>query len=386
MANLATLTKISRIESPVVRIARSILDDRDHTAKLLEPITRQAEMMRSLTDSWAPELNAARQAREWFASSLASVIPPGFDETLRASRSIRTLSDCIQPGVFDYVRRSSSACANMDLLQPHTTRLAIESLMPEAGIFGRYMAEIARILENVRFPQVDFGGSAMRAFIEREDVFHSIAQPFGFADIEESEEEPTEEAEPQARREPEAIPNVVVRPFPAALLRDLRIDPAGLHSLTPEQFELLIADRLDHMGFDPVLTGGTNRSDGGIDIVAVPRKVHAFGCLIAVQCEHHCGMRKTGRRKGRDLLEWKGSQFQLGVLVTNTTFTQDVRFAAHQPHNRGFLRLREFADVVRWIQDNYDAALEWSDIPEVIELVPGIPLRLRSCQRATPSA
>ncbi len=171
-------------------------------------------------------------------------------------------------------------------------------------------------------------------------------------------------------------PKVTVIPFSQSVLADLQKNPELLHTLNPGQFELFIADRLSNMGFDTLRTGGVYRRDGGIDIIAIPRALRIFGCMVAVQCEHHRSGRATGRGKIRDLLEWRGNQFQLGVVVTNTSFTRPAQFVASQPNNKSFLRLRDFDDIIRWLRADFDAAAEWRDFPELVELAPKVSLTI----------
>jgi len=130
------------------------------------------------------------------------------------------------------------------------------------------------------------------------------------------------------------------------------------------------------MGYDVTLTGGTSLGDGGVDLIAVPkiRTVGAF--LLAGQAKHHQSGRPTGRDAVDRLLAWKDSPFRLGLLATNTDFTKDARWLAEQERNRHFLRLRGFADLARWLQDNFTAEEDWIEIPDEVHLAPGITVRI----------
>jgi transcriptional regulator with XRE-family HTH domain len=67
--------------------------------------------------------------------------------------------------------------------------------------------------------------------------------------------------------------------FSPALLRFIQEEPERLRALTPDQLEHFVAERLDRMGYKVVLTGATNRKDGGIDLVAVPESGESrVGC------------------------------------------------------------------------------------------------------------
>lgn len=162
----------------------------------------------------------------------------------------------------------------------------------------------------------------------------------------------------------------------ARLLELLKADPYHLHQLSPSQFEQFVAERLDRMGFDVTLTGPTSHKDGGIDLIAVPkvRTVGAF--LLAGQIKHRIAERKTGREAVDRLLAWKDSQFRLGLLVTNTAFTKDARWFAEQDSNRSFIRLRDFADIKRWLEDNFWSEEDWREIPNEINLAPGVTITI----------
>jgi hypothetical protein len=157
-----------------------------------------------------------------------------------------------------------------------------------------------------------------------------------------------------------------------SIQRLLREDPHRLSQLSPEQFEQFVAERLDRMGYDVTLAGPINLRDGGIDMVAVP-KVRTLGSfLLAGQVKHHRTARSTGRDAVDRLLSWKDSPFRLAVLVTNTDFTRDARWTAELEQHRSFLRLRDFEDLKRWIQDDFTSDLDWREIPEEIHVAPGI--------------
>jgi transcriptional regulator with XRE-family HTH domain len=156
------------------------------------------------------------------------------------------------------------------------------------------------------------------------------------------------------------------------LLQLLKEDPRRLAQLTPDRFEQFIAERLDRVGFDVTLTGRTTRKDGGIDLIAVPKVRTVGSFLLAGQVKHHSDVGKVSRGEVDRLLAWKDSPFRVGLLVTNTTFTSDARWVAELPSNRHFLRLRDFDDLKRWIEDNFSSTEDWHEIPDEIELAPGV--------------
>jgi restriction endonuclease Mrr len=108
-------------------------------------------------------------------------------------------------------------------------------------------------------------------------------------------------------------------------------DPDMLKKITDDDFERLIAEFLEARGYGVCRVGPTRRKDGGVDIVAWPDTGHLFPFLMAVQVKHHRSETKTGSAKVRDFhgaITSHGSPFQMGVIVTNTSFTADAKWFA----------------------------------------------------------
>jgi hypothetical protein len=162
-----------------------------------------------------------------------------------------------------------------------------------------------------------------------------------------------------------------------ALSERMALNPSLVHDLSPSQFEELVCDRLYAMGFEPRLVGETNRKDGGIDIIFWSRQ-SVFPILGAAQVKHH---RQQSKKEGvgsvRDLAGTiAGHPFNVGLLITNTSFTPDAKWFAKK--KASILRLREFADIKRWLNDNFSDEEEWREIPDVIEVCPGVIIQVRS--------
>lgn len=156
------------------------------------------------------------------------------------------------------------------------------------------------------------------------------------------------------------------------LLKLLKDDPYKLKEFSPEKFEQFVANRFDRMGFDVTLTGASTQRDGGIDLIAVPKIRNVCSFLIAGQIKHHRSNIKTGREAVDRLLSWKDSDFRLGLLITNTGFTRDALWVASQLNNKKFVRLRDLQDLKRWIEDDYWSEKDWREIPNEIQLAPGV--------------
>ncbi len=171
-------------------------------------------------------------------------------------------------------------------------------------------------------------------------------------------------------------PRVQSVPVISQVLELLRRDARYMYQLTPDQFELFVCDRLDHMGFAVERVGKCHAPDGGVDIIACPRVITEFPFLLAVQAKHHgSSSRKTGPGAVKELQAVVATQpFQAGLLVTNTTFTPDARwFAGHKSH---IVRLRDCEDLRRWLYNDFVADQATREIPETIELRPGLVVRV----------
>ena len=164
---------------------------------------------------------------------------------------------------------------------------------------------------------------------------------------------------------------VGLKEFSSERLELLAQQPEKVLQLTPEQFQFLIANRLDELGLEVTVTGNINRKDGGIDIIAVPRR--GFPFLLAVQVKHHRTTRKTSVSDVRDLngiLQSANSMFHMGMIVTNTAFTPDAKWFAE--NNARLLRLRDSKDLCRWLRNDFINEAEYREIPDSITLAPGV--------------
>lgn len=172
------------------------------------------------------------------------------------------------------------------------------------------------------------------------------------------------------------VPIVKVIDISPSLLKILKTNPEHLRHLSPSKFEHFVAERLDRMGFDVTLTGTTTKPDGGIDLIATPKVKSIGSFLLAGQVKHHRENKKTGVDAVKDLLYWKDTHFRLGLLVTNTAFTKTAQWVAAIESNRPFLRLRDFSDLKRWLEDNFSSEDNWREIPEEISLTPNLSISI----------
>lgn len=175
------------------------------------------------------------------------------------------------------------------------------------------------------------------------------------------------------------IEPVTVRLYGASaqMLSALDADPELIHGLSPEQFEDFVCDRLFAMGLEPKRVGSTNQRDGGIDIIFWPRSPSPFPFLGAAQVKHR---RARAKSEGPSVVRefagaLAGHPFAFGVLVTNATFTPSARWDALR--RGGQIRLRDFEDVRRWVHGSFSGEEHWCEIPQELEVCPGVVVRIR---------
>jgi hypothetical protein len=158
----------------------------------------------------------------------------------------------------------------------------------------------------------------------------------------------------------------------------LAVQPDLVHDLNPVQFEDFVCERLFAMGLEPKRVGdSTFRKDGGIDLVFWPRERGAFPFLGAAQLKHRRDPRdKVGPAVVRDFAGVMAAHpFNAGIIVTNALFSPDAVWFA-QNHAR-LIRLRDFGDIRRWLSNNFTDELERREIPPVIEVCPGVIVKIR---------
>jgi transcriptional regulator with XRE-family HTH domain len=163
-----------------------------------------------------------------------------------------------------------------------------------------------------------------------------------------------------------------------ALTERILKNPDEIYSIGPSKFEDLVLDRLAEMGLRPQRVGAnTYARDGGIDIVFCGPSRCTFPFLGAVQVKHHRSpLIKTGPAPINQLAGVLGrGPFSAGIIVTNTSFTPSARWVASQ--RPALVRLRDLTDLMRWLKNNFTDAAEWKDIPEEIEVCPGLTVTIR---------
>jgi restriction system protein len=132
-----------------------------------------------------------------------------------------------------------------------------------------------------------------------------------------------------------------------ALLQNLKRQPLDLHRISPRKFEELLAELLDDMGCEVKLTPASN--DGGKDIIAV-MNTPLGQILCLVEAKHYNPKRPVQVSLVRQLF---GAYMDHGansaMLVTSSRFTRGAK--QFQSRHEYQIRLKEYDDVVEWIQN-----------------------------------
>ncbi len=133
------------------------------------------------------------------------------------------------------------------------------------------------------------------------------------------------------------------------VLRKLRNDPRLMRGISPRDFEKLIAEILDGLGYKDVFL--TKQSgDGGFDVYAT-RRDHGLSTIFGFECKRFAESRKVGVEVIRSLngaLDLKRDTVNTGVLITTSYFTKGARGVLC---TRASLEGKDFNDVVDLFQE-----------------------------------
>lgn len=154
----------------------------------------------------------------------------------------------------------------------------------------------------------------------------------------------------------DGVPITSVRADAVNVRRDiipkLLADWNAVYSLSPDEFEELVFDRLFAMDLEAFRMGPVNQRDGGIDIIFWTRGI--LPMLGAVQVKHHRSPEtKTGPAEVRELGgAMQGHHFNIGLIITNTSFTEDAK---HQIDKGSFpIQLRDGEALRKWVADDFE--------------------------------
>lgn len=130
------------------------------------------------------------------------------------------------------------------------------------------------------------------------------------------------------------------------LIRSLKKQPKDVFKLTPRQFEEVVADLLQDMDYDVTLTKQTN--DGGADILAA-KKTEVGDVLCLVDAKKYKESHKIGVGMVRTLLGTLEDYHATSAMLA-TTSTYSPKAKAMQDKHQFRLSLKDYTDVVGWIQ------------------------------------
>jgi hypothetical protein len=132
----------------------------------------------------------------------------------------------------------------------------------------------------------------------------------------------------------------------AKLLEYFRLDPQGLHALTPRQFEELIAEIFDGFGFSVELTKTTR--DGGRDVIAIRENIAKEKFLI--ECKRYNKKKPIDVGLVRALLGVvHDERATKGILATTSYFTGPSREFIDR--NIWQLEGRDFDGLLNWLEE-----------------------------------
>jgi len=163
---------------------------------------------------------------------------------------------------------------------------------------------------------------------------------------------------------PDATPKIITDIAPkieiayAALAARLKQHPDGVHDLTPRQFEILIAELFEDMGWRVQITSLTR--DGGADVLAY-LDTKAGSLLSLIEAKRYGRERKVGVDIVRSLLGTvQDFNANSGMIVTTSSFTRDAREFRQRHEYR--LALHDYNQVLEWIRQ-YGGSAEDGSVP-----------------------
>jgi len=205
--------------------------------------------------------------------------------------------------------------------------------MMQTGFYGRNLAEVAATLVDEAVRDLISRGEGILPDVHEDDARASV---YSFDD--------TSQVKSQ-----EALEIVAPRIVSASeeLIARLREAPHDIYTITPRQFEEVIAELLINMGLEIHLTKPTR--DGGMDVLAyLPTDVGRLLCLI--EAKRYRQNRPVGVEVVRSLY---GNLHHIGatsgMVATTSYFSNDAqRFVGKHKYQ---LSLRDYHDVFGWIRD-----------------------------------
>lgn len=130
------------------------------------------------------------------------------------------------------------------------------------------------------------------------------------------------------------------------IIKFLKRNPELIRTLSPREFEEMIAELLLKQGYEVTLTPATK--DGGFDMYAA--KQEALGTfLYLVECKHYTPPNKVGVEIVRSLYGVvQQEKATAGVVVTSSSFTSGAKdFQRKAKHH---MHLHDYIEIQRWLK------------------------------------
>lgn len=140
------------------------------------------------------------------------------------------------------------------------------------------------------------------------------------------------------------IPEIIL-PAQERILTLAKNNPSILYSITPREFEELVAEIFDRQGFNVELTKATR--DGGKDIVAIQSSM-GINLKYIVECKRYAKDNKVSLDVVQRLYGVKMAEnANKAILVTTSSFTKDAsKFASQHCWD---LSLKDKSDLISWL-------------------------------------
>lgn len=128
-----------------------------------------------------------------------------------------------------------------------------------------------------------------------------------------------------------------------SLLKQAQKRPEIMHSFSPREFELMVCELLDKLGYNVKLTKQTR--DGGKDIIIVENSLIGEFCTY-VECKRYAHNNPIRVQLVRELYGTvESEQATAGMLITTSYFTKDAKEFTQKVKNR--MALRDYNDLVK---------------------------------------
>ena len=112
------------------------------------------------------------------------------------------------------------------------------------------------------------------------------------------------------------------------LIEEVINNPKRMHEISPTEFEKLVADVFNRLGYDVKLT--ERSGDGGVDVYAT-KSIDGLNFMLVIQCKQYALTRKVGVGIVRELFATQTDmQANKAVLVASSFFTRGAKEYAEE--------------------------------------------------------